>query len=175
MAWIWPSLVGDKNAIILQPFKLHFSIDCSSKMRYCVTFYLNWLRNYERSKLELPNSLNKKHTLNFNLIYRIGANWAPLLIRPPPQEKSNRPPVKNRYWNNRTPSQIDPHPTSFYLRWHKEQAWIGLKMRKTCNAHATMHMQQCTCNNLHPTMHMHVDVDDILFLWSQNGRGQNWI
>ena len=23
-------------------------------------------------------------------------------------------------------------------------------------------------------MHMHVDVDDILFLWSQNGRGQNW-
>ena len=35
MAYFWPSLVGNKNAIRLQPFRLHFSIDCSFKMRYC--------------------------------------------------------------------------------------------------------------------------------------------
>ena len=67
MAYFWPSLVGNKNAIRLQPFRLHFSIDCSFKMRYCMTFYLNWHRNYERSNLELPNSLNKKHAFNFSL------------------------------------------------------------------------------------------------------------
>ena len=60
MAYIWPSLVENKNAIRLQPFRLHFGIDCSFKMRYCTTFYLNWHRNYERSNLELPISLNKK-------------------------------------------------------------------------------------------------------------------
>ena len=67
MAYFWPSLVGNKYAIRLQPFRLHFSIDCSFKMRYCMTFYLNWHRNYERSNLELPNSLNKKHAFNFSL------------------------------------------------------------------------------------------------------------
>ena len=63
----WPSLLRNQNAIRLQPFRLHFSIDCSFKMRYCTTFYLNWHRNYERSNLELPNSLNKKHAFNFSL------------------------------------------------------------------------------------------------------------
>ena len=63
----WPSLLRNQNAIRLQPFRLHFSIDCSFKMRYCKTFYLNWHRNYERSNLELPNSLNKKHAFNFSL------------------------------------------------------------------------------------------------------------
>ena len=67
MTLFWPSLVGNKNAIRLQPFRLHLSIDCRFKMRYCLTFYLNWHRNYERSNLELPNSLNKKHAFNFSL------------------------------------------------------------------------------------------------------------
>ena len=52
MAYFWPSLVGNKNAIRLQPFRLHFSIDCSFKMRYCMNFYLNWHRNYVRLKLK---------------------------------------------------------------------------------------------------------------------------
>ena len=48
--------------------------------------------------------------------YRIGANWAPVLIRPPPHENPNRTPVKKRYWNNWTPSWIDPHPSYQYIR-----------------------------------------------------------
>ena len=48
--------------------------------------------------------------------YRIGANWAPVLIRPPPHENPNRTPVKKRYWNNWTPSWIDPHPRYQYIR-----------------------------------------------------------
>ena len=67
MAYFCSSFVGNKNAIRPQPFRLHFSIDCSFKMRYCMNFYLNWHRNYERSNLELPNSLNKKHVFNFSL------------------------------------------------------------------------------------------------------------
>ena len=67
IAYFWPTLVGNKNAIRLQPFRLHFSVDCSFKMRYCSTFYLNCHRIYERSNLELPNSLNKKHAFNFSL------------------------------------------------------------------------------------------------------------
>ena len=67
MAYLWPNLVGNKNAIRLQLFKLPFSIDCSFKMRYCTTFYLNWHRKCERSNLELPNSFNKKHAFNFSL------------------------------------------------------------------------------------------------------------
>ena len=47
--------------------------------------------------------------------YRIGANWAPVLIRPPPHENPNRTPVKKRYWNNWTPSWIDPHPRYQYI------------------------------------------------------------
>ena len=50
MAYIWPSLVGNKNAITPQPFRLHCSIDCSFKMRYCMNFYLNCHRNYVRLK-----------------------------------------------------------------------------------------------------------------------------
>ena len=45
MAYFWPSLVGNKNAITPQLFRLHFSIDSSSKIRYCMNFYLNWHRN----------------------------------------------------------------------------------------------------------------------------------
>ena len=59
MAYFLPSLVGNKNAITPQLFRLHFSIDCSFKMRYCMNFYLNWHRNYEMSNLELPNHLIK--------------------------------------------------------------------------------------------------------------------
>ena len=41
MAYFWTSLVGNRNATTPQPFRLHFSIDCSFKMRYCMNFYLN--------------------------------------------------------------------------------------------------------------------------------------
>ena len=46
MSCFWPSLIGNKNAITPLPFRVHFSIDCSFKMRYCMNFYLNWHRNY---------------------------------------------------------------------------------------------------------------------------------
>ena len=52
MAYFWPSLVGNKNAITPQPFRLHFDIDCSFKMRYYMNFYLIWHRSYERLKLK---------------------------------------------------------------------------------------------------------------------------
>ena len=52
MAYFWPSLVENKNAITTQLFRLHFSIDCSFKMRDCVNFYLNWHGNYVRLKLK---------------------------------------------------------------------------------------------------------------------------
>ena len=67
MAFFWISLVGNKNAIRLQSLRLHFSIECSLKMSYCMTFYLNWRKNYEKSNLELPNLLDKKHAFNFSL------------------------------------------------------------------------------------------------------------
>ena len=52
IAYFWPSLVGYKNAITLQHFRLHFSTDGSFKMRYCMNFYLNWHRNHIRLKLK---------------------------------------------------------------------------------------------------------------------------
>ena len=66
MAYFWSSFVGNKNATTLQPFRLHFSIDSSSKMRYCMNFYLDWHWNQERSKLKATYLLNKKLTFNFN-------------------------------------------------------------------------------------------------------------
>ena len=35
-------------------------------MRYCMSFYLNWHRNQEGSKLKATYLLNKKLTFNFN-------------------------------------------------------------------------------------------------------------
>ena len=57
MAYFLPSLVGNEKAITPQLFRLHFSIDCSFKMRYCMNLYLNWHRDYKRSKIEFPNSI----------------------------------------------------------------------------------------------------------------------
>ena len=67
MAYFWPSLVGNKNAIRLQPFRLHFSIDCSFKMRYCMNFYLNWHRNYVRLNLKACFLLSEFGSSKFDL------------------------------------------------------------------------------------------------------------
>ena len=48
-----PVVLQYKNATMLWPSWLHFSIDWSFKMRYSMNFYLNWYRNYERSELKL--------------------------------------------------------------------------------------------------------------------------
>ena len=67
MAYFWPSLIGNKNAITPLPFRVHFSIDYSFKMRYCMTFYLNWRRSYVRLKLKACFLLSEFGSSNFDL------------------------------------------------------------------------------------------------------------
>ena len=47
--------------------------------------------------------------------YRIGSIKAPVLITTPPNQNIIRTPVKNEYWNNMTPSQIEPHARTKYI------------------------------------------------------------
>ena len=49
-----------KNATTLKPSEFHFGIDWSFEMRYCMIFYLNWLRNKQGSKANAKYLLNKK-------------------------------------------------------------------------------------------------------------------
>ena len=69
---IWPHLVENENTITLLPFRLQFSIDCTFKMGYCMNSYLNWQMNYEWSKMELSNLLNK----NINSILTFRSSFA---------------------------------------------------------------------------------------------------
>ena len=67
MAYFWPSFVGNRNAIRPQLFRPHFSIDCSFKMRYCMSFHLNWHRNYVRLKLKARFLLSEFGSSKFDL------------------------------------------------------------------------------------------------------------
>ena len=67
MAYFWPSLVGNKSAITPQPFRLHFGIACSFKMRYFMNFYLNWHKNYVRMKLKACFLLSEFGSSKFEL------------------------------------------------------------------------------------------------------------
>ena len=67
MAYFWPSLIGNKNAITPLPFRVHFSIDCSFKTRYCMNFYLNWCRSYVRLKLKACFLLSEFGSSKFDL------------------------------------------------------------------------------------------------------------
>ena len=67
ISYFWPSLIGNKNAITPLPFRVHFSIDYSFKMRYCMTFYLNWRRSYVRLKLKACFLLSEFGSSKFDL------------------------------------------------------------------------------------------------------------
>lgn len=62
------SLIEDKNAMTFLLSGLHFGIDFSFKMRYCVNFYLNLHRNYETSKLKECFLLSKSESFDFDLL-----------------------------------------------------------------------------------------------------------
>ena len=68
-------------------------------------YALIWDCTYFR---QLPWCLSK---FSFTKIctYRIRANVTPLLNRTSPNSKCNTTPVKNWFWNNRTPARIQPH------------------------------------------------------------------
>ena len=52
--------------VTVQPIDVHFTLDWSFEMRYCIRFYLNQHRNYAWSKLELQYLLNKNQTSKFD-------------------------------------------------------------------------------------------------------------
>ena len=52
-----------------RPIYILNTTNVTFKIRYCVNLYLNWHRKYERSKLRCIHLLNKKGTLNFDLLY----------------------------------------------------------------------------------------------------------
>ena len=61
--------------------------------------------------------------------YRIRSIKAPVLITTPPNQIVIRTPVKNWYWNNITPSRIEPHPRTKYINikdWllQQNQRWF---------------------------------------------------
>ena len=66
----------------------------------------------ERSKPDLNrpwNILLTQDTCSILKIYRIRLNATPLLNGTSPHSKPNTNPVKNGFWQNRTPAWIEPH------------------------------------------------------------------
>ena len=94
----------------------HLKIICNGVQKgfYSVPMYF-FVRNKKKEKIMVIQVLMVEMLIKYSkclilFIYRIGSIWAPLLITTPPHENVNRTPVKNEYWNNRTPSRIEPHP-----------------------------------------------------------------
>ena len=67
LAYLNEAVIKNKSTTTLWSSEVNFTIDWSFKMRYCMSFYLNWHRTYGSSKIGLSNSLNKRHMFNFNL------------------------------------------------------------------------------------------------------------
>ena len=55
----WTRYIQYKSTTTLWSSEVNFAIDWSFELRYCMSFYLNWHRNYARLKLNMLSLLTK--------------------------------------------------------------------------------------------------------------------